>query len=465
MVFSGIIFLGIFFPLVLILYFILPSRTWRNYVLLASSLVFYAWGEPLWVLAMIFTSLVDFLNSKWIGRLGSSKYRVLPLILSLILDLGILMIFKYSGFISSEIYKLTGYSLPAWNSPMPIGISFYTFQSLSYTLDVYRSKTKIQNNFLYYVMYVSMFPQLVAGPIVRYADIAAQIEERKETAEGFHQGILRFTAGLGKKVILANNAGKMANTLLGAAMTSPSIPFANAWLGAIFYTFQIYFDFSGYSDMAIGLGKIFGFDYKENFNYPYIAKSVTDFWRRWHISLSSFFRDYVYIPLGGNRRHLLLNIFIVWALTGLWHGASWNFIFWGLYYGLLLIIEKKFLGKYLEKARPLAHLFTIIVFIYGWVIFYSTDTNQLISLTKSMLLMGEGSLIDLTGKTVFMTNLWILPLYLLGSTPYPKLLSEKILQERRTRELATCLYIISVYAVSLTLLIGQTYNPFLYFRF
>lgn len=464
MVFSGVIFLGLFFPTVLFFYFIFPHRTWRNYILLISSLVFYAWGEPLWVLAMIFTSLVDFLNSKWIGRLGSSKYRVLPLILSLVLDLGILMIFKYSGFISTEIYKLTGLSLPAWNSPMPIGISFYTFQSLSYTLDVYRSKTKVQNNFFYYIMYVSMFPQLVAGPIVRYADIAAQIEERKETLEGFNQGALRFTVGLGKKVILANNAGKIANTLLGAALTSPSLPLANAWLGAIFYTFQIYFDFSGYSDIAIGLGKIFGFDYKENFNYPYIARSVTDFWRRWHISLSSFFRDYVYIPLGGNRRHLLLNIFIVWALTGLWHGASWNFIFWGLYYGVLLIIEKKFLGRFLEKSKLLSHIFTILIFIYGWVIFYSTDLVQLQTISKSMFSL-NGGLIDLSAKTLFMTNIWILPFYIIGSTPLPKLAAERLFKEGRAREYAASLFIALIYGISLTLLIGQTYNPFLYFRF
>lgn len=448
------------------LYFIVPFRKWRNYILLCASLVFYAWGEPLWVLAMIFTSAVDFLNGKWIGKLGDSKYRKVPLIVSLVLDLGILMIFKYSGFFAHEIFKWTGVMIPAWNRPMPIGISFYTFQSLSYTLDVYRGKTKIQNNFLYYLMYVSMFPQLVAGPIVRYADIAAQIEERKETREGFYHGVLRFTVGLGKKVILANNAGKAATALLGPAMLSGgSIPVANAWLGAIFYTFQIYFDFAGYSDMAIGLGKIFGFDYKENFNYPYIARSVTDFWRRWHISLSSFFRDYVYIPLGGNRQHLYRNIFVVWALTGLWHGASWNFILWGLYYGVLLILEKSFYGKYLERSKLLGHIVTIGLFVYGWVIFYCTDMSALIAVTRSLFGVNGNRLLDLSGRTWFLSNLWILPVYIIGSTPYPKKMAEKILKTEQLRDVAGSVFVLMVFVASLMLLVGQTYNPFLYFRF
>ncbi|RRD96126.1 MBOAT family protein [Clostridiales bacterium COT073_COT-073] len=465
MVFSGIVFLGLFFPAVLLLYFGLPFRKWRNYVLLAASLLFYAWGEPLWVLAMIFTSAVDFINGKWIGKLGESKYRKWPLILSLVLDLGILMIFKYSGFFAGEIFKLAGVQIPAWNRPMPIGISFYTFQSLSYTLDVYRGKTKVQHNFLYYLMYVSMFPQLVAGPIVRYADIAAQIEDRQETTEGFWQGALRFTVGMGKKVILANNAGKAATALLSPALAGGHLPVANAWLGAIFYTFQIYYDFAGYSDMAIGLGKIFGFDYKENFNYPYIARSITDFWRRWHISLSSFFRDYVYIPLGGNRHHLYRNIFVVWALTGLWHGASWNFILWGLYYGLLLILEKSFFGKYWEKWKILGHLVTILLFIYGWVIFYCTDLSFLSRVTRSLLGLDGNRWIDLNGQTWFLSNLWILPIYIIGSTPYPKLVAGRLFATEKARDIAGSLFVLAIFAISLVLLVGQTYNPFLYFRF
>ena len=465
MVFSGIVFLGLFLPIVLILYFGLPFRRWRNYVLLAASLLFYAWGEPLWVLAMIFTSAVDFLSGLWISRLEGSKYRRLPVILSIVLDLGILMIFKYSGFLAREIFNWTGVLLPAWNRPMPIGISFYTFQSLSYTLDVYRGQTKVQKNFFYYLMYVSMFPQLVAGPIVRYADIAAQIEDRQESGEGFSQGVQRFCVGLGKKVILANNAGKAAAALLTPAMISGTeIPTLNAWLGAIFYTFQIYYDFAGYSDMAIGLGKIFGFDYKENFRYPYIARSVTDFWRRWHISLSSFFRDYVYIPLGGNRRALYRNLFIVWMLTGLWHGASWNFILWGLYYGILLILEKKLWGKYLEKSKWLGHLLTILLFVYGWVIFYCTDLEFLLTVSRSLIGLG-GKWLDLTGKTWFLSNVWILPVYLIGATPYPKQLAERLFKTDRAKDLAGSVFVLVVFTVSVLLLIGQTYNPFLYFRF
>ncbi len=465
MVFSGIVFLGLFLPIVLILYFGLPFRRWRNYVLLAASLLFYAWGEPLWVLAMIFTSAVDFLSGLWLSRLEGSKYRRLPVILSIVLDLGILMIFKYSGFLAREIFNWTGVLLPAWNRPMPIGISFYTFQSLSYTLDVYRGQTKVQKNFFYYLMYVSMFPQLVAGPIVRYADIAAQIEDRQESGEGFSQGVLRFCVGLGKKVILANNAGKAAAALLTPAMISGTeIPTLNAWLGAIFYTFQIYYDFAGYSDMAIGLGKIFGFDYKENFRYPYIARSVTDFWRRWHISLSSFFRDYVYIPLGGNRRALYRNLFIVWLLTGLWHGASWNFILWGLYYGILLILEKKLWGKYLEKSKWLGHLLTILLFVYGWVIFYCTDLEFLLTVSRSLIGLG-GKWLDLTGKTWFLSNVWILPVYLIGATPYPKQLAERLFKTDRAKDLAGSVFVLVVFTVSVLLLIGQTYNPFLYFRF
>ena len=465
MVFSGIVFLGLFLPAVLILYFGLPFRRWRNYVLLAASLLFYAWGEPLWVLAMIFTSAVDFASGRWISRLEGSKYRRLPLILSIVLDLGILMIFKYSGFLSREVFSWTGILLPAWNRPMPIGISFYTFQSLSYTLDVYRGQTKVQKNFFYYLMYVSMFPQLVAGPIVRYADIAAQIENRQESEAGFYQGALRFCVGLGKKVILANNAGKAAAAWLTPAMTSGiEIPVLNAWLGAAFYTFQIYYDFAGYSDMAIGLGKIFGFDYKENFNYPYIARSVTDFWRRWHISLSSFFRDYVYIPLGGNRRALYRNIFVVWLLTGLWHGASWNFILWGLYYGVLLILEKTLWGKYLERSKWLGHMLTVLLFVYGWVIFYCTDLEFLLTVSRSLIGFG-GRWLDLTGKTWFLSNIWILPVYLIGATPYPKRLAERIFQTERARDLAGSVFVLVVFTVSVILLIGQTYNPFLYFRF
>ncbi len=468
MVFTGIVFLGIFLPILLILYYASNRRSTRNYILLVFSLLFYSWGEPTWVFVMILTAIVDFTNAKIIkiiDDLELTEIRKVPLIASIVINIGILVIFKYSGFISSQIAGLTGFTLPSWQKEMPIGISFYTFQSLSYIIDVYRGETKIQDNFLYYLMYVSLFPQLVAGPIVRYSDVENEINNRKESREKIHYGVVRFTTGLGKKVLLANNAGEIANALLNHGVrTSTYIPMGNAWLGILFFAFQIYFDFSGYSDMAIGLGKIFGFNYKENFNYPYESKSITDFWRRWHMSLGSFFRDYVYIPLGGNRKNQNLNIFIVWALTGLWHGASWNFILWGIYFGIILILEKKFLLKYLDRFRVINHIYAIILVLFGWVIFYSVDFNYLVSLAGSFLgLNSKFFELNLVGYTALLNNLMIFILFFIASTSFPAKIGKTI--KSNVGEISEIFYVLCIFVLSVIVMIGQTYNPFLYFRF
>ena len=337
----------LFLPICLLLYFILHGIKARNYLLLVMSLLFYAWGEPKWIILMIVTTLIDYGAGLLVDQYRGQKLAKWALAGSVVITLSFLAVFKYLGFFNQNLNQIFGAELPTQIFNLPIGISFYTFQAITYVVDVYRGKAQVQRSYANLLLYVALFPQLIAGPIVRYTDIAAQLENREMTLPGFSKGITRFVTGLGKKVLLANIAGQVATSLIGGDLSKASV--LGAWLGIFAYTFQIYFDFSGYSDMAIGLGHMFGFTYVENFNYPYISKSITEFWRRWHISLSTFFRDYVYIPLGGNRRHQLRNMFIVWALTGLWHGASWNFVLWGLYYFVFLAIEKLFLGKFLEK--------------------------------------------------------------------------------------------------------------------
>ncbi len=347
MVFSSLVFLCIFLPVNLFLYFIIKNRTWRNWLLIISSLFFYAWGEPVWITAMIFSTLFDYFNALMIEKYHGTNKAKAFVALSVIGNLLLLGAFKYSGFFVENINALFGLSLNVPRISLPIGISFYTFQTISYVVDVYRGEVGAQRSFFKLLLFVSLFHQLVAGPIVRYSDIAAEIEHREVTATGFSEGVNRFIIGLGKKVLIANTAGELSLSFLGTDYEK--LPVAGAWLGILLYAFQIYFDFSGYSDMAIGLGRMYGFTYKENFNYPYISKSATEFWRRWHISLGSFFRDYLYIPLGGNRRNHARNLFIVWFLTGMWHGASWNFIIWGLYYFVLVFAEKLFLKKLLDR--------------------------------------------------------------------------------------------------------------------
>lgn len=377
MVFSSSVFLFAFLPLVTAVYFIAGNRI-KNTVLLLFSLVFYAWGEPVYVFLMIVSILVN-----WVfGRLTASSlsYKKLLLVVALVIDLGILGFFKYQGFLADNINVLFGTTLiPNLELPLPIGISFFTLQATTYIVDVYRGKVSPQKNLLSLGMYISMFPQLIAGPIVRYETIEDQVNNRKGTLDGFASGLRLFIIGLAKKVLLANNAAILANNMLVAAPSD--IGSIGAWGGLIAYSFQIFFDFSGYSDMAIGLGKMFGFKYLRNFNYPYISKSITEFWRRWHISLSTVFRDYVYIPLGGSRvsrKRWVANIAIVWGLTGLWHGAAWNFVFWGLYYGIILILEKLIWGRALAKLPSvLQHLYTILLFVIGWCPFWIGDPTQL----------------------------------------------------------------------------------------
>ncbi len=463
MVFSTLVFLFIFMPVVMILYNLSKKRTYKNVILVISSLIFYAWGEPMCIACLLFSAFVDYTNGRIISSHFGKWQAKAALIASLVINLGILVAFKYSGFFVDNINFFFKAGINFKGLPLPMGISFYTFQTLSYTIDVYRGDVKVQKSFLKYLVYLSMFPQLVAGPIVRYIDIEGQIDTRVVTAGKFRDGILRFVVGLMKKVVFANGAGSVASLILDGNLSSTSA--AAAWLGMFMYSFQIYFDFSGYSDMAIGLGKMFGFDFLENFNYPYISKSVTEFWRRWHISLSTFFRDYVYIPLGGNRKHQMFNIFVVWFLTGFWHGASWNFILWGLYYGVLLTIEKKcFGGALMRLAAPIGVLYNIIITLIGWSIFYFTDIHRLAEFFKAGL--GFNGFFDYSALSIAASNIWFIIVLVIASTPLAKktlgLFGEN---SRFTRRFLQPVGIVLIFALCFILLIGQTYNPFLYFRF
>lgn len=378
MVFSSSTFLLAFLPITLALYFIMPTRPAKNILLLAVSLLFYAWGEPVYVLLMVASILANWILAILIDRTDSHGRKRLLLIFNLIVNLGILGFFKYESFLAANINALLGFqAIPDLQLPLPIGISFFTLQAVSYVIDVYREEVPAQKNPLYLGMYISMFPQLIAGPIVRYQTIQDQVLNRRENLKDFSAGLRLFIVGLAKKVLLANTAAILATKMLD--MGGENIGVIGAWAGLIAYTFQIFFDFSGYSDMAIGLGKMFGFKYLRNFNYPYISKSATEFWRRWHISLSTFFRDYVYIPLGGNRVSKLrwvFNICVVWALTGFWHGAAWNYIGWGVYYGAVLLLEKLAIGNALKKCPAfIQHVYCIFVFMFGWLIFWIEDAN------------------------------------------------------------------------------------------
>ena len=393
MLFSSLTFLILFLPSVLLIYY-LPlgrSRRLQNYFLFLASLFFYAFGEPWFVFVMIGSIILNFS----FGRLVSRHKRRWVIVLMLISNLGILFIFKYLMFTAKNINLLLHTSLSTGTILLPIGISFFTFQAISYVIDIYRDKAEAQTNLLNVGLYISFFPQLIAGPIIRYETIALQIQGRKESFQLFSDGANRFLLGFFKKILIANNMAVVADHCFRIVSEGQGTA-ALAWLGAIAYGFQIFFDFSGYSDMAIGLGRMFGFKFPENFNYPYISKSASEFWRRWHISLSTFFRDYVYIPLGGNRYHAIRNIFIVWLLTGLWHGASWNFIFWGLFYGVLLFIEKTLFKKKLQKIpAPFCYIYTMFFVILGWALFYFTDLNALWTFIKSAFGVGT-ALYDLT---------------------------------------------------------------------
>lgn len=472
MVFSNLFFIYLFLPLNLILYYVVPNKTWKNVVLLLFSLFFYSWGEPVWVFLLMLTAFLDYTWAKCIEYFhltGQQHRKKIALIASLVFDLGMLGVFKYSGFVVENINLLTGLSLPVPQIALPIGISFYTFQTISYVLDVYRGQVAAQKRYYKYLMYLSSYHQLVAGPIVRYSDVAAEIENRTVSAQDFSEGITRFCLGLTKKVVVANVAGSLAGNYLDADLASLSV--AGAWFGVLLYTLQIYYDFSAYSDMAIGLGRMFGFHYHQNFNYPYIAKSVTEFWRRWHISLSSFFRDYVYIPLGGKYRHQIFNICVVWFLTGLWHGASWNFILWGVFYGALLIVEKLGLLKVLEKIPSVfSHLYLLFLTLIGWTIFYTTDLGKLGGYFGVMFGLSGNAFSDPQLSITFMNNLFWLIAAVLFCMPITQLV-KRWAQTQRSEGVRAGISIVNAIMnvmllfVCTAMLVGDSYNPFLYFRF
>ena len=466
MVFSSFSFLLFFFPAVCLCYFLIPQRfrSARNLVLLAFSLFFYFWGESRGLLVMLAVILVSYCSALLIEKGRERKaLRRLGLGLELLACLGVLFYYKYAGWLLGTVNDLLGAGLPVPRVVMPIGISFFTFQSMSYVFDVWKGRVPAQRKLLHVAFYVSLFPQLVAGPIVRYETVAAEIGQRKETAEDVYAGLQRFLMGLGKKLLLADVFGREAESIFAMDAAFRGTP--AAWLGAIFFSLQIYFDFSGYSDMAIGMGRMFGFHFLENFNYPYTARSVTDFWRRWHISLSSWFRDYVYIPLGGNRRGLprqILNLLIVWALTGLWHGASWNFVLWGLYYFLLLVLEKLLLGKLLKKLpAALGRVYTLLAVVLGWVLFNCTEPGQLLPYL--------GNLFSFRGSfnhvlLALRQNVPELVFGLALCTPLPLKLF-RLAPDRPWAELLRCLWLLAVLVLSVLTLAGSSFNAFIYFRF
>ncbi|MDU0295483.1 MBOAT family O-acyltransferase, partial [Paraclostridium sp. MRS3W1] len=405
MVFSNTLFLYLFLPINLILYYAVKSRKWKNFILIIFSLAFYAWGEPVWIFLLIFSSLVDYGHGLFIEKYRGTKLAKIGLLSSICINLGLLITFKYSAFLYENLNTIFNLSLEIPKFSLPIGISFYTFQTLSYTVDVYKGEVKAQKNFSKFLMYVSLYHQLVAGPIVRYSDVEEEIESRVTTVENFSSGISRFTIGLAKKVLIANVAGQFVTQYMNSDLSSITV--LEAWFGIAMFTIQIYFDFSGYSDMAIGLGKMFGFTYMENFNYPYISKSATEFWRRWHISLGSFFRDYVYIPLGGNRKNMIFNLFVVWFLTGIWHGASWNFILWGLYFGILVYLEKKILFRVLNKIPKIfSHIYLIVALLVGWTLFYFTDVNRAFEYIKILFGFTNNEFTNNELKLVFTNNIY-----------------------------------------------------------
>ena len=468
MLFSSIVFLFSFLPAVMILYYLLPVR-FRNVILLLASLVFYAWGEPVYLFLMLLSILFNYFSGLDIARnLQDKRAAKRSLVFNLIINLAVLGFFKYEGFVLDTLNGILPVHISYHALPLPIGISFYTFQILSYIIDVYRGNVKVQTNLPNFALYVTMFPQLIAGPIVQYADVDEQLASREVSRTKFGEGSMYFIRGLAKKVLLANTSGMIFTEVSGLA--KGNIAVMTAWLGAFAYMFQIYFDFSGYSDMAIGLGKMFGFEFNMNFNYPYVSKSITEFWRRWHISLSSWFRDYVYIPLGGNRvskiKHIR-NLLIVWFLTGLWHGAAWNFVAWGLYYGVILIIEKYLLSPVLDRLPDVVrHIYSIVLVVIGWVLFFSSSFGQAADYIRVMFGAGAHGFADRESMYLLTSNLILWLILIFGSTPLVHFRYEHML---RTKKWNTTIINSVVYAalfiVCIAYLVTETYNPFMYFRF
>ena len=464
MVFSSLLFLFLYLPIVLILYYICPRR-WRNLLLFIVNLVFYGWGEPVYVTLMIFSTIVDYTCGYFINkyRETNKKKAKVFLVLSVCINLSLLGFFKYAGFLADTLSYLPFLNIPSLKIPLPIGISFYTFQTMSYSIDVYRGDAPVQKNIISFGTYVSLFPQLIAGPIVRYKDIAYQLDHRRETLDQFTKGVCIFCVGLAKKVLIANQMGALWDNIRATG----EMGWLGSWVGIIAYTFQIYFDFSGYSDMACGLGNMFGFEFLKNFNYPYISKSITEFWRRWHISLGTWFREYVYIPLGGNRKGIprqILNLLIVWFLTGFWHGADFNFIFWGLYFGGLLVLEKFVLKKWLEKTPAFVqHLYALFFIVLGWVLFYFSDLSEMGAFFTSMFGFG-GTVISADAGALALSYLPMLLVAAFASTPVMTKLYRRI-ENVKAAPLLKAAFCVVVLGISTALLVSSSYNPFLYFRF
>ncbi len=466
MLFSSIPFLYYFFPIVVLLYLIAP-KVLKNSVLLLASLVFYAWGEPRYVVLMVVTILLGYVLGLLIEKYQGQKLSKVFLVLSLVTSLGFLAYFKYVDFFIDNFNAVTGLGIPFLNVALPVGISFYTFQMLSYTVDVYRGEVKAQRNIISLATYIALFPQLIAGPIVRYSDIALQLNNRTHSVDKIAEGARRFVIGLGKKVLIADVLAEFGAAF--AASNDKSVLFF--WLYGIAYALQIYFDFSGYSDMAIGLGKIFGFDFLENFNYPFISGSITEFWRRWHMSLGSWFRDYVYIPMGGNRCSKLrnfFNIFVVWMLTGFWHGAAWNFILWGVFFAILLLIEKTWLLKHLKKMKVINHVYVLALVLFSFVLFASVDLSQLFINVGGM--FGAGGVPLVSTETIYYLRSYgvVFILAVIGATPVVKMLATKIKSTKVGGKILNVLEPVALVALLIIMtayMVDGSFSPFLYFRF
>ena len=461
MIFSSLPFLFFYLVAVLAVYKLSPLKL-RNLILLVVSLFFYGWGEPVYIIIMLLSIVVDYVHGMLVERWREDDRKARRAVASSVFfNLAILVFFKYWDFIAGNLNALTGLQLPVLGLPLPIGISFYTFQTMSYTIDVYRQDAPVQKNPIVFGAYVTLFPQLIAGPIVRYKSVADQLEERREDLDKFVSGVRRFTVGAAKKVLLANAIGQ----LWDQSLASQNLTAVGAWLGLAAYAFQIYFDFSGYSDMAIGLGRMFGFEFLENFNYPYISRSVVEFWKRWHISLTTWFREYVYFPLGGNRVpkwKWIRNILIVWTLTGIWHGAGWNFLLWGLYYGAWMLAERLFLGKWLEKLpRAVRHIYTMFIVLIGWALFAVEDMGRLGAYFSS--LFGGGGWFSAVDGYRLRTYLPTLVILIVGSTPLMGKLWDRL--GERTRAGLQPLLVLGALILCTASLVDAGYNPFLYFRF
>ena len=469
MLFSSITFLFLFLPVVLAVYYLVPWKV-KNIALLIASLFFYAWGEPVYVVLLVLSILLNYFCARDIKENENEPVKAkFNVVFAVAVNLFILGFFKYYGFLLDTINAVFSTEIAYRELPLPVGISFYTFQAISYIVDIYRGKAQPQKNILYFALYISMFPQLIAGPIVRYDDIEAQLKHRRLSLQRLGQGAMYFIIGLAKKTVIANSVGAVFEQI--SEMPAGSLSVLTAWLGAFSYAFQIYFDFSGYSDMAVGLGKMFGFEFKKNFDYPYISKSVTEFWRRWHISLSTWFREYVYIPLGGNRCSVSRNIFnlmVVWVLTGMWHGAAWNFIAWGVYYGVILVMEKYVWGASLDMLpNPMRHIYTGIMVLVGWVLFFSPSLGYALRYLGAMIGGGTG-IVDNQGAFLLFGHWLLYLLAVLGSSSLGMRLVNavpRMARSARAQAAVSVVIYMGIFVISVAFLVTDTFNPFLYFRF